>query len=788
MELLLDPEPKSTKDFYYLVGMVYVDNEDGMRYVTTRVVTERKMIVTYRAPFSNDGIVGSEEHRPVHVADAAILVKKYQEEHQPLVLDGNNRLNIVGVRNIDDPVALKPPLRSSGGAAKAHGATGTVGINPVGVGESIVDDGTTMSTPYLNTLAGSETSAAPVQSGTGPDQPRRVPSLRNRPRTVINVGTLGDVSHVANIVYDNHEYVYFMNNFTSADEHAFSAAPQGSVTYSPNYDNWLDAQLDELRSIVLEHCCWEHLPIPQGTPSITLKWVHTIKSSGKRKSRLVARGFSQERGVNYFETSSPTAKMATIRILLSLIGILDMDADILDIKTAFLYAPMDEEVWAKPPNDLDRLYVELIPLCNWQQRHHLQHQLKLLREGAYLRLRKSLYGTKQASRNWYNMLNDFIISKGFSRNRADTCLYTKINDTNITFLLVYVDDIIIASTDPLTMQGVIAELGQRFQITRKGGLTQFLNIDLSRNRDAKIVAMSQAKYIEQVYLKFSTELNLQNKAYKTPMTESFKIILTEEEISAGLGKESSDAYIKNFPYQELLGSLLFLTVCTRPELAYPISYLAKFASKYNQKAIDGLLRVLHYANNTKYYSLNLGGAAMPRLVAYCDSDFAGCPLTRKSTSGSIVFIALGPVIWYSKMQTIVAQSTAEAEYLAMYPVCQNIIWIRNMFSDFKFARLRPVFSSTIWIDNLAAIEISKSNVLNSRMKHVALKLSLIKELFNLGIITPDYVDTLDNRADIFTKAVSVKVFERLRHTVLGLEAEVPYSLKRIKTVRNEDYV
>jgi hypothetical protein len=271
------------------------------------------------------------------------------------------------------------------------------------------------------------------------------------------------------------------------------------------------------------------------------------------------------------------------------------------------------------------------------------------------------------------------------------------------------------------------------------------------------------------------------------MTENFQIILTEEEMSAGLGKNSSDPYIKNFPYQELLGSLLFLTVCTRPELSYPISYLAKFAGKYNQKAVDGLLRILYYAYNTKHDILRLGGAAIPRIVGYCDSDFAGCQITRKSTSGSIVFIALGPVIWYSKLQTIVAQSTAEAEYLAMYPVCQNIIWIRNMFYDFKFARLRPVFSCTIWVDNKAAIEISKSNVLNSRMKHVALKLSLIKELYNLGIITPDYVDTIDNRADIFTKAVSAKVFIRLHHTVLGLESEVPYSLKRIKTVENEDY-
>jgi hypothetical protein len=502
---------------------------------------------------------------------------------------------------------------------------------------------------------------------------------------------------------------------------------------------------------------------------------------------LVARGFKQEHGVNYFETSSPTAKMTTIRILLSLIGILDMDADLLDIKTAFLYAKMDEEVWAKPPNDLDKLYVHLIPMVDPLQRHHLQYQLKRLREGTWLRLRKSLYGTKQASRNWYNMLNDFIISKGFYRNRADPCLYTRVSGENIVFVLVYVDDIIVASTDPILTRGVIDALSSKFQITRKGGLTQFLNIDLSRNREYRTVSMCQRRYIEEVYARFAQELHLPDKTYRTPMVENFKITITEEEMNAGVGKESSDEYIKNFPYQELLGSLLFLTICTRPVLAYPISYLAKFAQKYNMEAINGLIRVLHYAYNTRFEPLRLGGAAIPRLVGFCDSDFAGCLMTRKSTSGSILFLALGPIVWYSKLQTIVAQSTAEAEYIAMYPICQNIIWIRNMFYDFNFIRLRPIFSTTVWMDNMAAIEVAKSNVLNSRLKHIALKMALIKDLCNYGIITPDYIDSQNNRADIFTKAVSSKVFDHLCHTVMGLESEVHYSLKRIKTIKNDDY-
>jgi hypothetical protein len=781
-EFLIDPEPRPINDFNYLIGMVYCDDEDGMKYVTTRVVKQRGIIVSYRAPYSHDGAVGSEETRPVHVADAALLVAKYQTEHPPVVLDGNHRLPIVGVRDIDDPVATRPPLRSSGTAVIAGRDTG-INDEPDGV-----SGGTAPISLNLSTLAGGVAQATPVEAGTGPDQPmERAPRLRNRPRTIINVGKLGDVTHMTNITYNNHEYVYYMSNFNYSDEHAFAGVPTDPYT-TLQPDPWLESSLEELKSIVLVHNCWDCLLPPTNCPYITLKWVHTHKNDGRRKSRLVARGFNQKHGVNYFETSSPTAKMATIRILLSLIAILRMYPDILDVKTAFLNAKMDEEVWVKPPNELDNLYVHLIPLVNPQQRHQLKYQLKRLREGSWLRLRKSLYGTKQASRNWYIMLNDFLISQGFKRNLSEPCLYTKVSTDDITFILVYVDDIIIASTDMMLTRGTVDLLSTRFQVTRKGGLSQFLNIDLVHNRNLQTVTMCQRRYIEAVFETFREQITIPLRSdIHSPMLENFKIVITEEELANGLGKNSSDNYVKNFPYQELLGSLLFLAVCTRPILAYPISYLAKFAQKYNKQACNGLIRMLQYVHNTRFDVLTLGGVSIPRLVGYCDSDFAGCLTTRKSTSGSILFLGHGPIVWFSKLQTIVAQSTAEAEYLALYPICQNIIWTRNMFHDFNFVRLRIIFSTTIWVDNMAAIEVVKSDVLNSRLKHIALKTALIKELYRIGIITPDYVDTKNNLADIFTKAVSLPVFRHLAQKCMGRVTEIPYSLKRIKTLKNDDY-
>jgi hypothetical protein len=780
-EFTLDPVPKSINDFYYLIGMLYIDDEDGMKYITTRVVRQRGLIVTYRAPYSSEAMIGSEETRPIHVADAAIMVLKYQTEHPPIVMqDAGKLLPIVGVRDIEAPMAKKPISRSSG---TVLGTGRDTGINDE------LEDGsgsTASPSPNLNTLEGWIAPAAPVKAGVGPDQPeQRTPRLRDRPRTIINVGKLGDVTHVANLTFNNHEYIYYMTNFTHADEHAFAAShiPQ-------NEDNvWMESSLAELKSIILVHNCWEYVHVPHDFPHITLKWVHTIKSDGRRKSRLVARGFKQQHGINYFETSSPTAKLTSIRILLSLIGLMDMHADILDVQTAFLHAKMEEPVIVKPPNDLDNLLVHLIPLVNPQQRHHLQYQLKQLREGTWLRLVKSLYGTKQASRNWYNLLGEYIISLGFKRNLAEPCIYTRVQGEHISFILVYVDDIIVASTDQLLTKGIIDSLSTRFQITRKDGLTQFLNIELTRDRRNGIVKMCQRKYIENVHANFNGAPYYipDNHAVKSPMLENFHILITEEEKTAGVAKTSNDQYVKNFPYQELLGSLLFLAVCTRPALAYPISYLAKFTNNYNRKACDGLIRILQYVYNTRYETLSLGGGGIARLVGYCDSDFGGCLTTRKSTSGSILFLGLGPVIWYSKRQTIVAQSTAEAEYISMYPICQNIIWIRNMFYSFNFTRLRPVFSTTIWVDNMAAIEVAKSDVLNSRLKHIALKTALIKELYNLGIITPDYIQSKENCADIFTKPVSLTIFKNLYYKINGRANEIPYSLKRTKTLKNEDY-
>jgi hypothetical protein len=272
-EFTLDPVPKSINDFYYLIGMLYIDDEDGMKYITTRVVRQRGLIVTYRAPYSSEAMIGSEETRPIHVADAAIMVLKYQTEHPPIVMqDAGKLLPIVGVRDIEAPMAKKPISRSSG---TVLGTGRDTGINDE------LEDGsgsTASPSPNLNTLEGWIAPAAPVKAGVGPDQPeQRTPRLRDRPRTIINVGKLGDVTHVANLTFNNHEYIYYMTNFTHADEHAFAAShiPQ-------NEDNvWMESSLAELKSIILVHNCWEYVHVPHDFPHITLKWVHTIKSDGR---------------------------------------------------------------------------------------------------------------------------------------------------------------------------------------------------------------------------------------------------------------------------------------------------------------------------------------------------------------------------------------------------------------------------------------------------------------------------------------------------------------------------
>jgi hypothetical protein len=797
LSLKILEESKHVEDFKWLEGMCYLDNH--LLYVTTRVGVQRTFIVAWRALVGVGGVrqLGPEQQSPIHVADVVLLVREYQQVSRDtaIVLDGMKSLELQFVGVV--PVPASGTLR---------GSTTTNVVSDSLAGGVSTEAGIIYSHSSLNRLTPQSTK---VKAGIDPP---RVLIPRNRQRTVINVGKLGDVTHCSNLCFEAHEYALYMPSsfFSSTD-----IATAGDASTSGNV--WLQSQLSELYSLVIEHDCWETAPRPVDANAITIKWVHTVKADGKRKSRLVARGFNQEFGVDYNETYAPVAKMSTVRVFLSLVGILQMYTHQLDVKTAFLNAPMTETVWVKPqiadflvdsdlggpsdtaghgdamppqrqrvnrmqrPHDgLDRLLVELIPLVDPRYRHRLKKQLKDLRSGMWLRLKKSLYGTKQAPRNWNIMLNTFLISIGFKPNPSDPCLYSRvISETENAFLIIYVDDILVAASTQKIVDDITKQISDKFNVSLSDNVNRFLNMDIAVEREAHSVTISQERYIQDIWSKFGLQVK---ESVRSPLTEGFRINIAEEENG---GTESSDTYVATFPYQEMLGSLLFLAVCTRPNIAYAVGYLARFSKKFNRDACRALERVLQFVYNTRTELLVLGGK-VARLVGYVDSDFAGDTTQYKSTTGYIIFLGNGPIIWYSKLQSLIAQSTAEAEYVSFLPICKDIIWARSVLAEMDVRVLRACFATTIWCDNKAAIDLSNNPVFHARTKHIGKVYHLVRDLQALGVVKTSFVGTADNLADMLTKPVSVRILIAFNNFIFG-RGTIIYCVDRVRTIQNENY-
>jgi hypothetical protein len=301
-------------------------------------------------------ITGPEEPHPIHVADVVILVRKYQQDNIAVVLDGQRSLHLT---KVDERTGQLSQISADNNAQSTE--TENSGVQSV-VEE--VPQGVTVAPRNRPPVAVNKSAPHPEvhnltsngmhkdmhqEEHDGPDQPMSARPSRNKPRTIINVGTLGDTSHLANLSYESHEYVLF-----TPDSHSTSGTQE----------EWKQSKVAELHSIVVEHDSWEVLPKPTECNAVTAKWVNTIKNDGRRKSRFVARGFTQQQGIDYNETFSPVAKMATIRLFLSLVGILMLFTHQLDVKTAFLNAPMEEDVWVKPTKDLEELYIALAAQAN----------------------------------------------------------------------------------------------------------------------------------------------------------------------------------------------------------------------------------------------------------------------------------------------------------------------------------------------------------------------------------------------------------------------------------------
>ena len=497
------------------------------------------------------------------------------------------------------------------------------------------------------------------------------------------------------------------------------------ATACPEKAKWKEAMGKEMKSLE-ENKVWELIPLPPGKKAIGSKWVYKVKTNSdgsfeRYKARLVARGFDQKFGSDYDETFCPVVRMESLRTLMSLSTQRGLELHHVDVHTAFLNGTLQEEVYMKQPPGYEK-----------EGEEHL-----------VCRLSKSIYGLKQSSRCWNMALDAHLKSVGFSQLKSDPCIYASGGEDSF-YIGVYVDDMILAGNDKAKMKSVKKKLSSKFDIKDLGKLSYFLGMSIAQNQEEKKTWIGQPAYTE----KLLTKMEMSDcKPVKTPVDPGNRLVKTAED------EEALDQLL----YQSVVGSLMYLATCTRPDIAYAVGMLARFSSKPNRSHWVAAKRVLRYLKGTMNYGLLYSGDS--DVLAYSDADWAGDVDDRKSTSGYMFQIAGGPVSWKSRKQDTVALSTAEAEYVALSSAAQECIWLQRLLCELG----KPLGGPTVILeDNQSSIAMARNPQFHGRAKHIDIKHHFVRERVSDGSIELKYCPTNEMVADILTKGLAHQQFSFLR--------------------------
>ncbi|KAK2391726.1 putative mitochondrial protein [Trifolium repens] len=416
-------------------------------------------------------------------------------------------------------------------------------------------------------------------------------------------------------------------------------------TYSQacKFDCWNQAMKNELDALISTNT-WSIVDLPENKKPIGCKWVYKIKynadgSIERYKARLVAKGYTQLEGVDYFDTFSPVVKLTTVRSLLALASIKGWFLEQLDVNNAFLHGDLNEEVYMTLPQGFT-----LSDPANSNTK--------------VCKLQKSIYGLKQASRQWYSKLSDSLLSIGYKHSLADYSLFTKSTDSSFTALLIYVDDIVLSGNDISEIKSVKTFLNDCFKIKDLGTLRYFLGIEVARS--SKGIMINQRKYTLEL---LEDSGQLATKPSKTPYDSSLKLDCTD-----------SPFFEDESQYRRLIGRLLYLTT-TRPDIAFAVQQLSQYISKPRVVHFNAAIRLLQYLKFAPAKGLFYSASTNLRLSGFADSDWAACSVSRKSVTGYAVFLGTSLLSWKSKRQSTVSRSSSEAEYRALASLACEIQWL-----------------------------------------------------------------------------------------------------------------
>jgi hypothetical protein len=509
----------------------------------------------------------------------------------------------------------------------------------------------------------------------------------------------------------------------------------------PEYqEQWRAAIQEEINSLKSNNT-WKEERLPKDANTVSTKWVFTVKLTvngeiERFKARLVARGFSQVQGEDFHETFAPTVRMDTLRIFLAIVAAENLECRLFDIKNAFTESELRERVFLSAPQGV------------------------VVKRGYVLRVLRSLYGLKQAARDWNLLARQFLLETGFQQSLAEPCLYT--HKQRGIIILLYVDDIPAAARDTKQLDWLYTRLSSRFKTKDLGGISKILGARVTRNRKTRELWIDQEQYLKSVLESFGYK-EPPHKRRDTPANGYDKLLPAEE------GESSIDEK----EYQQIVGSVMYGMIYTRPDIAFTTGRLSQFLKAPVQRHYSGVKELLRYIGYTINQKIRYGPSERRDLTVYTDADWAGDKSDRKSTSGFVAMLYGGPISWASRKQTSVATSSTESEYIALSIAAKQAVWIGQVIRDMGFPSYVGLNSNNVTIkgDNQGSLALVRNPHLHQRSKHIDIQYHHVRDLEEKGRINVSYIPTVDMVADGMTKPLQRIAFNRFRD-LLGITTKV----------------
>lgn len=482
-----------------------------------------------------------------------------------------------------------------------------------------------------------------------------------------------------------------------------------------NSEKWIAAMREEIEAH-RKNETWQLTELPKNRKAISAKWVFKVKAMGihdeRFKARLVARGYSQVPGIDFDETFSPVLRHTSLRILFAITIKNNMKIFQMDAITAFLQSELRETIYMRQPEEY----------ADGSEKVCL--------------LKKSIYGLKQAGRQWNIKLSEVLQEFNLKKSEFDPCVY--LNEKLTLLIAVYVDDLLIFYKHESELNELKTFLNNSLKMKEIGEAKECIGIQISVSNET--IDLSQQKYIEQILKRFDM---LNCKPAKSPGNPN-------EKLSVSMVNEENDLTGK-VPFQELVGSLLYVAQITRPDIAFCVNNVSRFNARHSKEHWEAAMHILKYLKGTAEYVLRFNKNEERDIYAFSYADYASEIDKRRSCSGFIVKLAGGAISWHSKRQEIVALSSTEAEYVALSTTVKEILWVSQFILEVSNVNMLPV---KVYCDNTSAIKLANSDAYRERSKHIDVRFHHVRDNIEKKKIVIEFVSTNDMVADILTKALN----------------------------------